>query len=257
MVSTIYTDADNTLWDTDAVFRAAQIALLDHVETIAAAKTSASDRLAFVREYDQAIASQHHERLRYPPALLAHALMLALRGTSPTEAAKRVIRDGGLPVTDDAVGRFAGMLKTLPPLLPGVREGIDLAERGGFKIYVVTEGTQERTARNLRDHGLLEHTTQVLSATKSVTLYTRLKILAGSSSVAMIGDQLDRDVLYAREAGLFAVWVPGAFRPKWVDAEASANASFVARDFLAAMTWLLEVGNDRASHEQSLSSTNR
>jgi putative hydrolase of the HAD superfamily len=31
----------------------------------------------------------------------------------------------------------------------------------------------------------------------------------------MIGDQLDRDILPAKEAGLITIYLPGGFRPKW------------------------------------------
>ena len=56
MAACIYTDADNTLWDTDAVFREAQLGLLNDVENLSERSLSRSDRLEFLREYDQAIA---------------------------------------------------------------------------------------------------------------------------------------------------------------------------------------------------------
>ena len=257
MLSTIYTDADNTLWDTDAVFQAAQLALLEGVEQIVGTPAPGNDRLAFVRDFDQAIASQHHDRLRYPPGLLAHALALGLQGASSGKAARTVIRQGSLAATDDAVDRFAAMLEAPPQLLPGVREGMLLAARDGFELYVVTEGSQQKAASTLRQHGLLEQTGQVLSATKSVELYRRLKTRAESDFVGMIGDQLDRDVLLAREAGLLAVWVPSAFRPKWVDPGRSKDASFTATDFLAAISWLLKTRDERALHRRSLTHTSR
>ena len=55
----------------------------------------------------------------------------------------------------------------------------------------------------------------------------------------MVGDQLDRDIVPAREAGLLAVWVPSAFRPKWHDSDLSFGASFIADGFLNAVAWLL------------------
>lgn len=236
----IYTDADNTLWDTDLVFQSAQLALLEEVERLVKRTAEMADRLAFVRDYDQAIASLHHDGLRYPPNLLAHALVLGLRGAPATEAARRVIRAGHLTETEDGVQRFLSMLKARPPLLPGVAEGFRLAANAGARPYVVTEGRQEKVAQLLKEHGLLEWSAQVLSATKTVALYSRLKMLARATDVVMIGDQLDRDVTFAHKAGLLTVWVPSAFRPKWNDGVSSENASFVASDFLSAITWVLE-----------------
>ena len=212
------------------------------MEKAADAVIDASDRLVIVRDYDQAIASEHHERLRYPPNLLAHALVLGLRGMSSTDAARRALRDGNLLGTEEGVGQYLARLKNLPPLLPGVAEGLRLAATNGLKIYVVTEGPQEKATKTLIEHGLLEQVDQVLSATKTVTLYRRLKTLADAACAAMIGDQLDRDVLLARDAGLVAIWVPSAFRPKWIDPDSAVNASFVASDFLSAVRWLLEKG---------------
>jgi putative hydrolase of the HAD superfamily len=252
MPTTIYTDADNTLWDTDTVYQAAQCDLLEQIEHLEGRPIYSPDRLAFVREYDQAIASLHHEHLSYPVELLAHSLILGLRGMSSIEAAKRVIREGGLPDTEHAVNRFVGMLKALPPLLPGVSDGIQLAISNGLKLYVVTEGSQDRAIRCLRQHGLLEYTNQVLAATKTVGLYKRLKSLAGAGWVAMIGDQLDRDVLPAREADVAAIWIPSAFRPSWIDPNEAVKASFVATDFLVAIGWLLQSDSDAEKERFSM-----
>ena len=72
----IVTDADNTLWDTDAVFRDAQLLLLSRVESAVGAPCPEADRLLFVRRYDQALAQNHHLHLRYPPQLLVRSVEL-------------------------------------------------------------------------------------------------------------------------------------------------------------------------------------
>lgn len=237
---TIYTDADNTLWDTNGVYEAAQRGLLTQIEELVGDRSSASDRLAFIRDYDQAIASIHHDHLRYPPDLLARALMLGIRGTPSAEAARQVVRAGPLPDTERAAQAFHWMLQHSPPLLAGVREGLQLAADRGTAIYVVTEGPKERVARTLQQHGVEQFVSQILSATKTIDLYRRLKKLGDGAPIAMVGDQLDRDIRPAREAGMLAVWVPSAFLPKWHDAESTTAASFTAENFLDAITWLLE-----------------
>src|SRR5438874_137351 len=69
----ILADADNTLWDTDAVFAEAQIKLLSVVEQLTGLSCRNSQRLRYVRSYDQALASRHHLHLRYPPQMLVTA----------------------------------------------------------------------------------------------------------------------------------------------------------------------------------------
>lgn len=92
----ILADADNTLWDTDAVFAEAQLRLLEAVErtTGLSAPSGTDDRLAWVRRYDQAIATIHHRRFGYPPPLPVRALAMGLAGAPPADAASAVVRRG-------------------------------------------------------------------------------------------------------------------------------------------------------------------
>jgi putative hydrolase of the HAD superfamily len=65
-------------------------------------------------------------------------------------------------------------------------------------------------------HHLIDYLDRVIDAPKNARLYTRALRLLGQPRVAfMIGDQLDRDILPAKEAGLETVYFPGGFRPKW------------------------------------------
>src|SRR4051812_6345456 len=86
--TTVFVDADNTLWDTDTVFAHAQLDLLAAVEDAAGISITATDRLAFIRELDQQLAERHHQGLRYPPRLLVRATAFALMGISPPRAAR-------------------------------------------------------------------------------------------------------------------------------------------------------------------------
>src|SRR5271169_1609629 len=91
----IFTDADNTLWDTNGVFVEAQLAMLRELEMATGLSApEAEDRgLEFLRHVDQNIAASHPERLRYPPVLLARGLLFALAGDSAGRAAGRATRE--------------------------------------------------------------------------------------------------------------------------------------------------------------------
>jgi putative hydrolase of the HAD superfamily len=125
----IYTDADNTLWDTDAVFAQAQLALLDAAEQVTGRQARAAERLAFVRQFDQAIAARHHQRLRYPPALLVRALSDGIKGSAPDDAAQRTLAKGAIATEVEAEGLrvYAETLSSVPPLLAGVQSGLKMA----------------------------------------------------------------------------------------------------------------------------------
>src|SRR5690606_10201566 len=71
--ATVFVDADNTLWDTDGVFAAAQLGLLAQVEATTHTTLNVAGRLAYVRAIDQEIAERHHAGLRYPLKLLISA----------------------------------------------------------------------------------------------------------------------------------------------------------------------------------------
>src|SRR3546814_20302697 len=79
---------------------------------------------------DQAIAALHHANLRYPPRILAKALTFTLTGLSAEGAARRAWTSSvpGQAIADEdathLAATFLSMLESLPPLRPGVREGL-------------------------------------------------------------------------------------------------------------------------------------
>jgi putative hydrolase of the HAD superfamily len=128
--ATVFVDADNTLWDTDAVFAHAQIQLLSEVESAVGINSTANDRLAFIRALDQQLAEHHHHGLRYPPRLLARAAALALAGFSAGRAARSAwLGELKLPFGEEVAAAVEqSYIASVPPppaLRPGVIEGLD------------------------------------------------------------------------------------------------------------------------------------
>jgi ribonucleotide monophosphatase NagD (HAD superfamily) len=56
----------------------------------------------------------------------------------------------------------------------------------------------------------------------------------------MIGDQLDRDIELAHDAGLMTVLVPGRFQPNWIRGCETSHADISVTDFLTAIKWILQ-----------------
>lgn len=242
----ILTDADNTLWDTDAVFINAQIELLSVVEAATSTRCREDDKLAFVRRYDQALAALHHAHLRYPPSMLVLALVLGLNGTDSTAAAESVIR-GRIPIStlshsivDVGAQKYLEMLSKMPELLPTVTEGIMEAHNANIAVYVLTEGKIEKQKKILSHHSLAAFVAGVFEVTKSQTQFERLRQRFAPAEVVIIGDQPDRDVAPARAAGCTSVLVPSRFRPQWHDTEQWTEASFVANTFKEGIDWILK-----------------
>jgi putative hydrolase of the HAD superfamily len=240
----ILADADNTLWDTDAVFMAAQSRMLDCVEAETGIVVPASDRLSWLRTYDQAIASIDHRHLKYPPAMLVEALVMGLRSVTAAAAAKSLVSGASRPTllqaTRDAiVDEYIRLLRTKPALLPGVRSGLELARRGDLEVWVLTEGAADQQRQRVEHHGLASLVNGVSEVRKSTEQFDRQRKRFAPRRVFVIGDQPDRDIAPARMGGCTAILVASRFRPGWHADEAWRNAEFIADTFDLAVAWVL------------------
>ncbi len=231
--ATVFVDADNTLWDTDRVYADAQRSMLTEVEAATQRAYRGDDRLAFVREVDQAIAERHHSGLRYPPGLLAHALALKLAGESTSAAVRRVLRETGYgealnaEIAKQIEDRFLSALKAPPLLRAGVARALPILHRQGCLILVVTEGARDRVERTLDLYGLSTWVDRIVEAPKQTNLYQRVARLSRAPTpMFMVGDQLQRDIAPAKAAGLRTVYFPSGFRPRWEPAENSVTPDY-------------------------------
>lgn len=229
---TLFIDADNTLWDTDRVFAEAQLGLLEQIERATNKTASGKDRLAFVRAVDQALAERHHDGLRYPPRLLAHALLHALGGLPAERAARRALLDGSASplALEDALDAEQGFLAKLtqgPSLRPGVAEALSDLNHAGHRLFVVTEGSRVKAEQSLERLDLTRYFDRLIEGKKRPELYRRILKLAGSPETTfMVGDQLDRDIAPARAAGLRTIYFPGGFAPKWAPDEQKVRPDY-------------------------------
>ncbi|WP_271554807.1 HAD family hydrolase [Bradyrhizobium sp. CCBAU 45394] len=229
----LFTDADNTLWDTDAVFAAAQLEMLREMErrTGHNAPDDENRGLAFLRTVDQRIAAVHPDHLRYPPGLLAQGLALVLAGKDIAEVVEHVTRPGAKIAGEfeQVQAQFLELVKRIPPLREGVRAGLQTISAAHVPITIVTEERPERCRSLLAEHGLDSLITEVISVRKSVEVYLDLKRKAGCERCFMVGDQLDRDVQAAAAAGFLAFYYPGGFEPYWVTGIDTSSARRIAR----------------------------
>lgn len=238
--ATVFVDADNTLWDTDHVFADAQLSLLGDVETATATTCSATDRLGYIRALDQAIAARHHGGLRYPPKLLIRAAALALSGTGTFEAARASRLGSRPPLLSEAQEAeieqsYFSALRAVPDLRPGVMSGMLSLQQAGSAVLIVSEAARAKVERIAAAVGLDGHFTRVIEGQKRSQLYKRILRLSRLPERAfMIGDQLDRDIAPAKEAGLVTIYFPGGFQPSWAPDEAAVQPDFKVSDFAQA-----------------------
>lgn len=219
--ATLFVDADNTLWDTDGVFVAAQLNLLAAVEQATGHKSLASDRLAFVRVADQALAERHHSGLRYPPRLLINVLANILYGEDAERASRLALTGSGVThlsddMTEPMINNYFEDLSHMPALRQGVEAGLLALEDAGCMVLIVTEGVRAKVERTAEKLGIAGHITRIVEGAKRPDLYRRVLRLAKTPDRAfMVGDQLDRDIAPAKAAGLHTIYFPGGFQPRW------------------------------------------
>jgi len=243
----VLVDADNTLWDTDAVFQNAQLLLLDRLESATGRNTPNDERLDFVRSYDQALARTHHLHLRYPPQLLVRAVEAALSDVPKYLAAQKATSGDHSAVNgklsqvevDAIVAEYLLALGHVPTLLPGVEEGVKRATEAGLELFVMTEGRIDKQRRFLEIHGLEPFFKGVWEITKGRAQFDRIRVRFKERQVVIIGDQPDRDIAPAKAAGCTTILVPSRFKPSWQNAVDDPVPDYVGTDFLDAIRWCL------------------
>lgn len=215
----IFTDADNTLWDTNNVFRAAQLDLLDQVENVLGGCVSLDEeeRLSWVRTIDKRLASSHPDGFKYPVKLLVDHMAFRL-----VDEDKYMHLDQSLPSIEVASyivqnesewiqRRFFQKLSNPTKLLPTVLDGLNRFYNNGIKVIVVSEGREEKIHSELQDHNIKHLVERVIVGKKNVDLYEGLASTYAQDRLVMIGDQITRDVIPASNAGFVGILVPSQF----------------------------------------------
>ncbi len=226
-------DADNTLWDTNAVFHAAHTAML---EVLAKAQlvAAAPDQVTRLRTIDRAL-MQHFGRHEYDFQTLVVAIVAhSQHGLPPDQAAAYATAKGAAdfdPFTRAAITQAHAVhtktLAQLPPLVPGVMEMLthlhtSRAQRRHISMVLFSEGHPDRleqtlTAYRLRQEGYFD---EIVMERKSTNAFTRVGALgrqyvSGTAThdvtTVVIGDSMTRDVRPANAVGFTTVYVPSQF----------------------------------------------
>jgi len=208
-------DADNTLWDTDRLFAEAQLAMLNDICSEIGVAPKVDESLKFVRDIDQSIAASHPAHLKYPPELLADALIKALlkisgRPEEPLKNKQALMKKS----TED----YLSKIHEVPRLRTGVREGLRDLRRLHARAVICSEGVNESLLRNLNELGVMGYVEKVVVAPKSPEVFRQLsdEFNPYRKLQLCVGDQLDRDIQNAKSAVYKTVYFPGNFRPNWL-----------------------------------------
>ncbi len=232
-------DADNTLWDTDSVFKNAQLTLL---ETLAKEQLTPDPNSALItlRAVDQQLFSQMG-RFEYNFKVLAAGMAFLFdQNLSVEEAVSRAIQysqnpkvsDGFETLIEQAFQAFQKELLAIPNLFVDATYALiflhGLKQLGNPIVTVLlSEGRTERIsqilkAHKLRDKSLSEFFNEVLICkAKSKDLFEEAKQkglqhfseigFSNESCLLAVGDSLKRDIKFGNQAGYLTVYKPANF----------------------------------------------
>jgi len=221
-------DADNTLWDTNAVFRKAQLEILRVFAKSGLIKEPESE-LANLRLIDKALANLAQD-FEYRPIILPVALdHYYSRNVSIDEAAAWALQQGSTYAQDfvrSSCESFNKALEQIPPMFKDAEEvliKLQDARASGSPIALVmfSEGKARRLERILEAHHLRNRKVfdQIVIQKKSLDSFCHVREVAHRhlSSVneetlfVMIGDSLQRDIVLANRTGFVTVYKPAVF----------------------------------------------
>lgn len=261
MKAVLVFDADNTLWDTDSIFRSAQTALLQilsksgfvdepetHVETL-----RVLDRELFRRmgrfEYNFKVLSK------------AATYYFAYR-LHPDEAVNKAVCTAEedscelAGVINDAYSAYEKCLMDIPELYPDtelVLSSISVLRklRRSLATVLLSEGEPKRLHRILEFHKIGEKffDNVVVEETKSLKAFEKakcagLEYLDNARSIEetiliIVGDSLRRDIKFGNQLGFVTVYKPAPFMGKEEPQELDENPTYTINR-LAELPSLLE-----------------
>jgi len=256
-------DADNTLWDTDSVFRGAQLDLL-RVFVHAGLIREESAELETLRAVDQELVRQLG-RFEYDFSALCTAMAHYHSGQpNAQQAVTRTINEHQLDsALSDLIARahsaFEAGLHKIPALFPDT-ERVLLAIHSyrsidaGVAVLIFSDGAPERLERildahQIRSRGFFD---EIIMDRKTVESFKRAKDTGrkflpqvennSKTRFMMVGDSLQRDIKLANQAGYVTVYKPGGFLGRESAQQPDEEPTFVIQTLSGLIPVLTELG---------------
>jgi putative hydrolase of the HAD superfamily len=217
-------DADNTLWDTNAVFLKAQLEMIRTLRQYGCGLEPEA-ALQAMRALDLQIAFAL-DNFEYDFSRLACALLLVERGLAEAEAVQLVC--AGHPPADEwntalrASHDFYEHVNThCPPLFAGVTETLTALRAGSNTLVLHSEGLRDRVQQTLAAHALEPFFDCVVLERKSRDSFRRARLtgekLYRSNTgrdpeyCVVVGDSPKRDIRFGNLIGATTVLKPGGW----------------------------------------------
>lgn len=229
IVAILIVDGDNTLWDSNAVFKNAQLTMLKNLNKINLNITPKAEFLR-LREFDD-ILVKHFKKHEYNFSILALSLYLYFKGSKRDEAIQRACEafDKELNVEGKDSATKCGVifnedLRKLPVLFKDVKKTLETLKQLDCVVILSSEGDKERVRRIIKYHSVEHYFDHIMNGRKSVKQFEEAKEIGMQiwsrkhpkdrriPKVVVIGDLLDRDIQFGNLIGATTIYKPGGYK---------------------------------------------
>lgn len=222
-------DADNTLWDTNAVFTEAQKSILRSLKE-AGTRVDPDQDFGRLREIDDLLI-KHFGKREYKIEYLSLCLKRLFNG-EPIEnigQLEKIIANsepGEEALAKTASSKFGTLLTRIPDLLPDVLESLASIREAGRTIMILySEGKEERLRSICGHYEMEKYFHEIIFGDKSDRDWFNVKQKAIKLFEAIwpnekrepllyvIGDLLERDIKPGNLIGAKTIYKPGGYKP--------------------------------------------
>lgn len=262
MAEVIVFDADNTLWDTNAVFYNAQVDMLS-VLASAGMLDEPDEQINNLRALDRKLMKQMG-RNEYDFRVLAEALIHFYSDGRDRESTIDTVlkeinrRESYSALAEEAYEQFSNTLKNIPSLFPGVIATLQrINQHEDVFTVLFSEGDKKRLFR------ILDNDSSVSAAyfdrvsivpKKDVVAFQNLRKTVDSkledtiNNHIMVGDSISSDIRPANKAGFVSVHKPGDFAKHEVSEEPADQPDFMIKSLVDLLEIIEEIRRTKKAH---------
>lgn len=228
-VGLIIFDLDNTLVDKNAVFEKAQNQMIQIIKGKKATKRD----MRILREIDSILIIKNKTHL-YPFETLALSLWFYYhKDLDIEESIQKSLEvlesscerteeiEKAVSLAENASAIYNDILENTPAeLYDGAEEVLQTLKEMGYRLVLLSEGSQVLQEKTLETHGLPKYFADiVLCSRKDKQCFLDIKNRwnrpqdGKELAIIVVGDGIDRDIEPGNEIGATTVWKPGDFNP--------------------------------------------
>jgi FMN phosphatase YigB (HAD superfamily) len=222
-------DLDNTLVDKNAVFEKAQNQMIKMIKGGDATRKD----MKILRKMDSILIKKHQSHL-YPFRILALSLWFyyhknldinqsILRSLEVLEKSSEITDEvrKAVDLAEKATAVYIDILENTPAeLFDGVEDVLQTLRKRGYKLVLLSEGSEALQKKTLETHGLNKYFADVVLCKRKdrecfldIMNHWNITDDGKELKVFVVGDGIEREIAPGNEIGAVTVWKPGNFNP--------------------------------------------